>query len=113
MLSNNLSVQEYLNLNTSRVQGFYGLMFSALRTNVETIDTSTDNEITAKLSTFEIGAHFFLGAECFIAPKFAIGTQVSWGPSHTWTTDLDDDKIKTFNMSANNINGALMLTYYF
>lgn len=97
---------------SGKVQGFYGFMGEYISVNSKTVDDNGNTE--GELASSGGGLRFFLGAECFVAPKFAIGSQISWGPAYIRTTDVDSDiQVSVFDISTKNIQGALMLTYYF
>ena len=88
-------------------------MCLAVPGKIVSIDTSNPDLRMAKVS-FGGVLKGFLGAEYFIAPKFAIGSQITWGPAYVKTTDVDSDvQVTVFDISTNNIQGALMLSYYF
>ena len=95
----------------SRVQGFFGVMGEFMYTKSK--DENESGELTDELSIIGLGGKLFLGGEYFIAPKFSLGSRVTWGPSWARSTDLDGDQISVFSISAGNVQGAVMLSYYF
>ena len=100
----------------SRVQGYLGFMGAFLYSNYKFVDINEDEPLEASPS-YGGALRFFLGAECFVAPKFAIGSQVAWGPVYTRMTEkydgLEESSISGFAIGADNITGALILSYYF
>jgi len=100
---------------TTRVQGFTGIQGGLIYGKLKSMDNS-DN-VLYELSSFGIGIEGFLGAEYFIAPKLSIGGQFSWGPTYTVINtdygDSDTEKTTIFDISADNIGGALILSFYF
>jgi len=96
----------------SRVQGFYGIQGGVLAGKAKTVD---DTEIvTDLLETFGIGIEGFIGAEVFIIPKLAIGGQFKWGPWYRIESDpVRETKEKFVDIGADNVNGALIMSFYF
>ena len=99
-------------MGISRVQGYIGVQGGALYSKSKTTDNNEN--VLLETSTIGFGADGFIGAEYFVAPKLSIGGQFTWGPQYTVNNDIvTDEKIKVFDISANNANGALMLTFHF
>lgn len=100
----------------SRVQGYLGFMGAFLFSNYKIKDVK-DDEPLGETPSYAGALKFFLGAECFVAPKFAIGSMVTWGPTYTTMTERydgqDQGTISGFVISADNITGALTLSFYF
>ena len=96
----------------SRVQGYTGVQGGFLYGKDKVTDG--DDNTQSEDSTLGFSAMGFIGAEYFIAPKLSIGGQFAWGPLYTVYTDvMTDQKTQIFSISANNANGALMLTFHF
>lgn len=97
---------------SSRVQGYTGVQGGGFFGKDKTTDDNGDAYIEE--SEFGIVVQGFLGAEYFIAPKLSIGGEFTWGPSYSVFTDnITSDKVSVFEIGADNVNGALMLTFHF
>lgn len=97
---------------SSRVQGYYGGQVGVLYAKNKFTDFN-DN-VLSDTSTIGFGIEGFIGAEYFIAPKLSIGGQFTWGPMYVMSKDyVTGEKTTEFDISTKNVNGALMLTFYF
>lgn len=96
----------------SRVQGFYGVQGAVFYGKEK--DTDLGNNVIKELSSLGVGLEGFIGVELFVIPKLSIGGQFKWGPTYVMETDLVDDlKGSIFGFGTDNMNGALMISFYF
>lgn len=99
-------------LGKSRVQGFYGLE-GGISTGKEKNSDNT-NFVFTEDSYFAVTLDGFIGVEYFVAPKLSLGGQFSWGPTYILMHDSKNStKTTVFNMSAQNMGAALILSFAF
>lgn len=97
---------------SSRVQGFYGLQGNVMYYKTKSSDEAVPDDY--EYTSFSFGLEGFLGVEYFIAPKLSLSGQFAWGPSISDTSRKDTGASSTsFDVGANNANGALILAFYF
>ena len=147
-----LSVGMEFRRGKSRVQGYYGgevsLLYSTYSENYnygnvmggshiapETSDFAggsnpdSDRRLSYDASSVGFGINGFVGVEYFLAPKFSIGAEFTWGFSHVitgegvetrevYTNDVETVTNKTatstsFRLDTGDNAGAIFLMFYF
>lgn len=96
----------------TRLQGFYGIQGGGLVGKSKSLN---DLDVAwSETSLLELNLNGFVGAELFIIPRLSIGGQFMWGPSYWIAKDLINETKETYlDLTASNLNGALMISFYF
>lgn len=96
----------------SRLQGFYGIQGGGMYGKTKSYDDADVIYYDRSVTQFNLNG--FIGTEIFIIPNLSVGGQFMWGPSYVIYKDLENAQKGTiFNISASNINGALMISFFF
>ena len=99
-------------LGKTRVQGFYGVEGGAVLMKRKI--STTNDDVYLDTHSIGFGINGFIGVEYFIAPKLSIGGQFGWGPSYVISNDNEDNtKHTSLILSADNLEGALILSFAF
>lgn len=99
-------------LGNGRVQGSCGFGGGIILSSETRKDNADNTSIDEGTFGFIMGA--VMGAEYFIAPKLSFGGQFRWGITYlTFTDKQNDHKSNVFILDLDNMNGAIMMNFYF